>query len=205
MLARTATSLPPMSGPAPVRKRRRPLLERLAALLLRVPEDREQLLAVLRQAHERSLLDAEALSMIEGVLQVSELSAHTVTVGVLSAKNREARFGGEVLYRDILQTDAAVTPGNSGGPLLNINGELMGINVAIYQQAQNIGFAVPIKRARALLGHWFSTRYLMKASLGFEPEETNGVLQVGTVDPASDAAKAGLRRGMAISAVTTVP
>ena len=80
MLARTATSLPPMSGPAPVRKRRRPLLERLAALLLRVPEDREQLLAVLRQAHERSLLDAEALSMIEGVLQVSELSARDVMV-----------------------------------------------------------------------------------------------------------------------------
>ena len=80
MLARTPTSLPPMSGPAPVRKRRRPLLERLAALLLRVPEDREQLLAVLRQAHERSLLDAEALSMIEGVLQVSELSARDVMV-----------------------------------------------------------------------------------------------------------------------------
>jgi len=131
--------------------------------------------------------------------------AHTVTVGVLSAKNREARFGGEVLYRDILQTDAAVNPGNSGGPLLNINGELMGINVAIYQQAQNIGFAVPIKRARALLGHWFSARYLMKASLGFEPEETNGVLQVGVVDPASDAAKAGLHRGMVIRAVNDEP
>ncbi len=127
--------------------------------------------------------------------------AHTVTVGVLSAKNREARFGGEVLYRDILQTDAAVNPGNSGGPLLNINGELIGINVAIYQQAQNIGFAVPIKRARTLLGHWFSMRYLKKAWLGFEPEETNGVLQVGAVDPGGDAARAGLRKGMVIRAI----
>lgn len=59
---------------------RKPLLERLAALLLRVPEDREQLLDLLRQAHERALLDADAMSMIEGVLQVSELSARDVMV-----------------------------------------------------------------------------------------------------------------------------
>ncbi len=69
-----------MSGPASGSEPRRPLLERLAALLLRVPEDREQLLGVLRQAHERSLLDAEALSMIEGVLQVSELAAGDIMV-----------------------------------------------------------------------------------------------------------------------------
>jgi len=56
------------------------MLERLAALLLRVPEDRDQLLGVLRQAHERALLDADALSMIEGVLQVSELAARDIMV-----------------------------------------------------------------------------------------------------------------------------
>jgi len=59
---------------------RRPLFERLAALLLRVPEDREQLLAVLRQSHDRSLLDADALSMIEGVLQVAEMAAGDIMV-----------------------------------------------------------------------------------------------------------------------------
>ena len=80
MLGRTATPLHPMSGPHSGSEPRRPLLERLAALLLRVPEDREQLLAVLRQAHERALLDAEALSMIEGVLQVSELAARDIMV-----------------------------------------------------------------------------------------------------------------------------
>jgi serine protease Do len=132
--------------------------------------------------------------------------AHTVTVGVLSAKNREARYGGEVLYRDILQTDAAVNPGNSGGPLLNINGELIGINVAIYQQAQNIGFAVPVKRVRALLTQWFSPRLLKKATLGFEPVPSlQGGLVVGTVEPGSAAAKAGLREGAAIRTVNGVP
>ncbi len=59
---------------------RRPLLERLATLLLRVPEDRTQLLGLLRDAHERALLDSEALSMIEGVLQVSELAARDIMV-----------------------------------------------------------------------------------------------------------------------------
>ena len=61
--------------------RQRPsLLERMSALLLRAPEDRDQLLQLLRQAHERELLDAEAVSMIEGVLQVGELTAGDVMV-----------------------------------------------------------------------------------------------------------------------------
>ncbi len=65
---------PPGSEP------RRSLLERLSALLLRAPEDREQLLSLLRTAHERELLDADALSMIEGVLQVAELAARDIMV-----------------------------------------------------------------------------------------------------------------------------
>jgi len=105
----------------------------------------------------------------------------TVTVGVLSAKNREARYGGEVLYKDILQTDAAVNPGSSGGPLLNQDAELIGINVAIYQAAQNIGFALPVKRARELLGPWLSPRLLKKQWLGFDVESRAGGLQVTQV------------------------
>ncbi|UCE32797.1 MAG: CBS domain-containing protein, partial [Burkholderiales bacterium] len=58
----------------------RSLLERLSSLLTGAPEDREQLLDLLRRAHERSLLDADALSMIEGVLQVSELAARDTMV-----------------------------------------------------------------------------------------------------------------------------
>ena len=69
-----------MSGPHSGIEHRRPLIDRLAALLLRVPEDRAQLMAIMRQAHERELLDADALSMIEGVLQVSELAARDIMV-----------------------------------------------------------------------------------------------------------------------------
>ena len=73
-----------MSDAFPHSERRDPhhpsLLERLSALLIREPEDREQLLTMLHQAHERDLLDADALSMIEGVMQVSELSARDIMV-----------------------------------------------------------------------------------------------------------------------------
>lgn len=76
-----------MSDPSPSQphthsqgKRERGLLERLSSLLLREPEDREQLLEVLQQAHERNLLDDDALSMIEGVMQVGELAARDIMI-----------------------------------------------------------------------------------------------------------------------------
>lgn len=130
---------------------------------------------------------------------------HTVTVGVLSAANREARYEGQVLYRDILQTDAAVNPGNSGGPLVNLHGDLIGVNVAVYQQAQNISFAVPVKRARALLARWMSPRLLNKTWLGFEPLPTPDGLRVGRLDPAGPAASAGLETNEPIIALAGQP
>ncbi len=126
---------------------------------------------------------------------------HSVTVGVLSAKNREARYGEQVLFRDILQTDAAVNPGNSGGPLLNIDGDCIGVNVAIYQEAQNIGFAVPSLRARALLTQWLSPRALNKLVTGLDLEERDGRLRVTRVDPQGPSAGSGLKPGDVLIAV----
>jgi S1-C subfamily serine protease len=76
--------------------------------------------------------------------------SHTVTTGVVSAVGRSLRTDTHAFY-DLIQTDASINPGNSGGPLLNINGELIGINSAIYQNAQGIGFAIPIDRARRVV------------------------------------------------------
>jgi len=75
--------------------------------------------------------------------------SETVTVGVVSAKGRVVRAeGGQNVYRDLIQTDAAVNFGNSGGPLVDINGDVIGINQAIYSPSGvgNIGisFAIPI-------------------------------------------------------------
>lgn len=132
--------------------------------------------------------------------------AHTVTVGVLSAKNREARYQGEVLYRDILQTDAAVNPGSSGGPLLNADGEMIGINVAIYREAQNIGFAVPVRRVRALLAQWLAPRVIGRRWLGFETEEREGAVCVVHVEEqANSPARGRLQAGDLLRTVNGQP
>lgn len=130
---------------------------------------------------------------------------HSVTVGVLSAKDREARYGGKVLYKDILQTDAAVNPGSSGGPLLNLDGQLIGLNVAIYQEAQNIGFAVPIKRMRELLAQWLEPRLLKKATLGFAVGVPHGKLVVTQVAPGRKLPRGAVAVGDEIVAVNRNP
>ena len=77
---------------------------------------------------------------------------NTVSVGVISGLRRTitASGGGVESERlqELIQTDAAINPGNSGGPLLNLRGEVIGVNVAMAQGAENIGFAIPINRAK---------------------------------------------------------
>lgn len=77
--------------------------------------------------------------------------SHTVSTGVISALNRTVRSQQNLLYSDLIQIDAPINPGNSGGPLVNIYGQVIGINTAIYQNAQGIGFAIPIDRAKRII------------------------------------------------------
>ena len=79
---------------------------------------------------------------------------NTVTRGVVSGLGRTitARGGGMVLIiEDVIQTDAAINRGNSGGPLLNLKGEVIGINTAIVLGAENIGFAIPVNNAKRII------------------------------------------------------
>ena len=76
---------------------------------------------------------------------------NTVSVGVISGLGRTVTASGEgiiVTLEDVIQTDAAINKGNSGGPLLNLNGEVIGINFAMAQAAENIGFAIPVNKAK---------------------------------------------------------
>jgi serine protease Do len=76
----------------------------------------------------------------------------SVTTGVLSATGRSVPTQDRSrTFTDFLQTDASINPGNSGGPLVNIEGKVIGINTAIYADAQNIGFAIPVDRARKVV------------------------------------------------------
>ncbi len=75
---------------------------------------------------------------------------HSVTSGLISAKERIAPHAKD-RYVNFLQTDSAINPGSSGGPLVNLYGEVLGINTAIIAQAQLIGFAIPINTVKDVM------------------------------------------------------
>lgn len=94
--------------------------------------------------------------------------SNTVSVGVLSATGRTVNAG-QRRFADFLQIDAPINPGNSGGPLLNIYGKVIGINTAIIRNAQNIGFAIPIDRAKRVMEQLKSFGQVRPLWAGFLP------------------------------------
>lgn len=96
---------------------------------------------------------------------------NTVTAGIISGYGRDVVAGdnsvaGSESLNDLFQTDAAINEGNSGGPLVNINGEVIGINTAIAGNAQNIGFAIPINDAKGLIDSVLATGQFQQPYLG---------------------------------------
>lgn len=108
----------------------------LALLEVKLPKDTAPL----------DLGDSDTLRVGDIVLAIGNPFgyAHTVTSGIISAKGRVIGAGP---YDDFLQTDAAIHPGNSGGPLLDVRGRVVGINTAVASEGPNIGFAIPINLA----------------------------------------------------------
>ncbi|MEK6375049.1 MAG: Do family serine endopeptidase [Acidobacteriota bacterium] len=133
---------------------------------------------------------------------------NTLTVGVISAKGRSLGLSEQTKsFENFIQTDAAINFGNSGGPLININGEVVGINTAIRGGgAQGIGFATPINTAKRLLPMLRSgkvTRGYLGMSImdvddrvkeGFGLTEARGAL-VQKVEPGKPADQAGIQKG----------
>jgi putative serine protease PepD len=127
--------------------------------------------------------------------------AHTVSVGVISAKERPFTVA-EGRSAQVLQTDAAINPGNSGGPLLNVRGEVIGINTAIIadgRQSGNIGigFAIPINQAKRIADEIIATGTASHTVLGAELGESDlGIgVTLSKVLEGSPAADAGLQDG----------
>ncbi len=138
---------------------------------------------------------------------------NSVTAGVVSAKGRALPDDG---YVPFIQTDAAVNPGNSGGPLLNANGEVVGINSQIYSRSggfQGLSFAIPIDVAAQVKDQIVATGHASHARLGIAIQEVNQTLAdsfkldtpegalVSNVDPGGPADKAGLKTGDVIRKV----
>jgi serine protease Do len=123
----------------------------------------------------------------------------SVSKGILSSKTRRPPTEGEPLdVPDWLQTDAAINPGNSGGPLVNLKGDLIGINVAVLNQGQGIGFAIPVKRVTEKLAEIYSPESMDGMWFGARVRPGGAPLQIISVQLESPADKAGLKPGDAI-------
>jgi S1-C subfamily serine protease len=133
----------------------------------------------------------------------------TVTAGVISALGRTMRAQSGRLMENIIQTDAALNPGNSGGPLMNSRGEVIGVNTAMIPSAQGICFAIASNTAEFVAAWLIKEGRIRRAWLGIQGQtapihpriarhlglkQTQGVL-ILQVEPTSPASQAGLREG----------
>jgi serine protease Do len=144
---------------------------------------------------------------------------NTVTTGVISALGRSLKVNTGVPLRGLIQTDASINPGNSGGPLLDSTGRVIGINTAIIQEAQGIGFAIPINTAKVVAEELIREGKVRRGGIGIRyipydshnrqlaerrfriklPVEAG--LLVTEVTLGGPAAKAGIRSGDVITLV----
>jgi S1-C subfamily serine protease len=143
----------------------------------------------------------------------------TVTAGVVSALGRSLRARTGRLIDDVIQTDAALNPGNSGGPLVSSRGEVIGVNTAIIQGAQGICFAVAANTAKFVLGELVRHGRVRRAFIGIGAQQTAiprrwqlaaGLTQasaatISASEPGSPANRAGLLTGDMIVALDGEP
>ena len=119
--------------------------------------------------------DSDQVEVADPVLAVGNpfgLFEQTVTSGIISAKGRRGLNLTD--YEDFLQTDAAIHVGNSGGPLVNTNGEVIGVNTAIFSRSggyQGIGFAIPINQARKIAQKLIKTGSVVRGWMGVDPKD----------------------------------
>jgi len=143
---------------------------------------------------------------------------HTVTTGVISALQRTLRSTTGRMMDNIIQTDAPLNPGNSGGPLINSSGEVIGVNTAAIPGAQGLCFAISINTAKSIANQLIRFGKVKRAYLGFSSQQVDFVPKVAryhavknkrvlfviSVEPYSPAEKAGLKDGDFIIAFNDV-
>jgi S1-C subfamily serine protease len=187
--------------------------DRLAAEL--VGDDPATDLALLRVAARElpfnTLGDSEALRVGQLVIAMGDPLGFQATVssGIVSARGRSMRSQQGRLIDNVIQHTAPLNPGNSGGPLLDSRGQVVGINTAIIAMAQGLGFAVPVNTARWVIGELMAHGHVRRPYLGIAAGSvtisrrlvrqldlihTQGI-ELASVDDSGPAANAGLRAG----------
>jgi serine protease Do len=126
----------------------------------------------------------------------------SVSRGILSSKNRRPSLEDQPLaIEDWLQTDAAINPGSSGGPLVNLNGQLIGLNVAVHREGQGIGFAIPIRQVSEALTEIFTPEVKNSQWFGARFQSATLPLTIHAIDRTSPAEKASLQPGDTITTI----
>lgn len=142
-----------------------------------VGKDAETDLAVIRVD---TSIDANPLALKTGPAQLGELCfaigaplgefADTMSMGIISGLNRRLPQSGGMVLEDVLQTDAAINHGNSGGPLVDINGSVLGVNTAGIEAANSIGFAVPTHTVAEVIPELIEHGAIARATIGAKVE-----------------------------------
>jgi serine protease Do len=145
---------------------------------------------------------------------------HTVTAGIVSAKGRDLSPGDSSTYQDFIQTDAAINRGNSGGPLINMKGEVIGITSNIFTPTGGnigIGFAIPSNMARKVIVQLKEKGRVTRGKLGVQVQNiSDGMMKqlklkskegaiIATVDPDSPAEKANLKQYDVVTEINGQP
>jgi len=161
------------------------------------------------EVHAVELGSSDALAIGEAVAAIGNPhgQANTVTFGVVTAKGQKLKVRGRFNELEhLIETDAAINGGNSGGALLDMNGRLVGINSAGGGTFNNKGYAIEVDHVRQrLLGLLFAAYKLRSPELGLRVLDHDGAVLVMDVDPRGPAARAGVKGGDRVLALGDVP
>lgn len=158
--------------------------------------------------HPLALGDSSKLSVGDGVVAIGSPFglSETVTSGIVSALNRTISSLNQYSIAGAIQTDAAINHGNSGGPLLNLSGQVVGVNSQIESESggnEGVGFAIPSNTVKSVVTQLIGGDTVKHAFLGVyvgTPTSRSGA-QISRVQSGSPAAKAGLKSGDVITAL----
>ena len=149
--------------------------------------------------------DSSTVAVGDGVVAIGDPFGldDTVTSGIVSAVNREIQAPDNTPIDGAIQTDAAINHGNSGGPLFDLSGNVIGVTAQIESDSggsDGVGFAIPSNLVKSIADQLIATGKVEHPLLGVDPQSATNGVKIASVEAGSGAAKAGLKAGDVITA-----